>query len=374
MRSLESITPGVMVLIALTARTHAGGIPPVNDACSNATVIPGGVVTFNPALAITTGAINELCSALETCEVGAVGVSNSVWYSYTPTLAGTIVIDTFGSDFNTVLSVFTGCGSGFPPFCSVTTQLACNDDFFFGNTSQVILDVEAGESYIIKVADYNGADGGGILDFNLRWIPPNDVCGDATLITTRSFNPPVFSTIHADTEVCEALESCEVNGVGVSDTVWYEFVACADGAITIDTNGSTYDTVLSIFTKCGVFVGVDIPCNFGQPPPVQLGCDDDGGVGVASLITDFPVDGGESYFIKVADYNPSPGGGMLDFNLAFTPDCTGDLDCDNMVGGSDLGQLLLAWDLAGGPADLNGDNIVNGADLGILLLAWGPCA
>lgn len=57
-----------------------------------------------------------------------------------------------------------------------------------------------------------------------------------------------------------------------------------------------------------------------------------------------------------------PGGGT----------CTGDLDGDGTVGGSDLGLLLGAWDLAG-PGDLDGDGIVTGADLGLLLGQWGPC-
>lgn len=52
--------------------------------------------------------------------------------------------------------------------------------------------------------------------------------------------------------------------------------------------------------------------------------------------------------------------------------CTGDLDGDGSVGGSDLGLLLGAWDLAG-PGDLDGDGIVSGADLGLLLGQWGPC-
>jgi hypothetical protein len=67
--------------------------------------------------------------------------------------------------------------------------------------------------------------------------------------------------------------------------------------------------------------------------------------------------------------------------LADEPPPIGDLDGDDLVGGSDLGILLLAWGackppgpLPGGngtcPADLTGDETVDGADLGILLLNW----
>lgn len=52
--------------------------------------------------------------------------------------------------------------------------------------------------------------------------------------------------------------------------------------------------------------------------------------------------------------------------------CTGDINNDHAVNGSDLAILLGAWGTSG-PADLNGSGQVNGADLAILLGAWGPC-
>ena len=56
--------------------------------------------------------------------------------------------------------------------------------------------------------------------------------------------------------------------------------------------------------------------------------------------------------------------------------CTGDLNYDNQVNGSDLGVVLGQWATSGGTtgADLNEDGTVNGADLGLILGGWGPCA
>lgn len=59
--------------------------------------------------------------------------------------------------------------------------------------------------------------------------------------------------------------------------------------------------------------------------------------------------------------------------VAPAPDCPADLDGDGIVGGSDLGQLLLRWNDADPAADLDGDGVVSGPDLGIMLLAWGAC-
>lgn len=54
------------------------------------------------------------------------------------------------------------------------------------------------------------------------------------------------------------------------------------------------------------------------------------------------------------------------------PDCaSGDLDCNGVVDGADLGVLLSAWGTNACAADLNFDGVVNGADLGVLLGNWG---
>jgi hypothetical protein len=57
------------------------------------------------------------------------------------------------------------------------------------------------------------------------------------------------------------------------------------------------------------------------------------------------------------------------------PTCPADLDGDNFVGGSDLGNLLGAWGVCGAvcPADFDGDGVVSGSDLGKMLGDWGAC-
>ena len=53
--------------------------------------------------------------------------------------------------------------------------------------------------------------------------------------------------------------------------------------------------------------------------------------------------------------------------------CPADLDGSGDVDGSDLAQLLAAWDTKDPDADLNEDGTVNGGDLALLLAAWGLC-
>lgn len=48
----------------------------------------------------------------------------------------------------------------------------------------------------------------------------------------------------------------------------------------------------------------------------------------------------------------------------------GDLDADGVIGGADLGLLLLAWGSDDIIADLTADGVVNAGDLGVVLGAW----
>ena len=304
---------------------------PPNDNCSQATVIPSASINYNPAPFSTVSASVEPCEAQANCEAGGAGESNSVWWSYTPAASGMIEVNTFGSTtYNTVLSIYNGCGTGSPPFCSVPSRLACNDDASFGTQSQIFLNVTAGSLYRIKVADLNSASGGGTLDFNFRWMPPHDQCTNAIPIPGVVFNPPLINTQNADDDVCENEETCEVNNVGVSNSVWYSYVPPCNGSISLNTNGSSYDTVLSIWDACGVFTGPDNPCDFGT----QIACDDDSGTGVASQLLNVPVSAGVFYLIKVSDYNNTLGGGNLDFNFVFSGAAlpTADIDAPSGMG------------------------------------------
>ena len=56
-------------------------------------------------------------------------------------------------------------------------------------------------------------------------------------------------------------------------------------------------------------------------------------------------------------------------------DCAGDIECDGLVDGVDLGIMLSRWGPAvkGDVADINLDGAVDGVDLGLLLATWGVC-
>jgi hypothetical protein len=95
-----------------------------------------------------------LCDNLTPCD--GVAEHNSVWYRFTAPEDGTLDLDTFGSEFNTVLAVYPECGAlTLNNGCVRHDALACNNDS--GSTQSQIenLAVEGGEDYLIKVTGYS---------------------------------------------------------------------------------------------------------------------------------------------------------------------------------------------------------------------------
>jgi hypothetical protein len=97
----------------------------------------------------------------------------SEWFIYTTPSAGTLHVDTIGSDFNTLVGVFTNAGGGAPAFttlveqgCGYTTNYATE-----GQPSINLPDVPAGTEFFITVDGYQGASGMVQLNIGLGAAP-----------------------------------------------------------------------------------------------------------------------------------------------------------------------------------------------------------
>ena len=81
----------------------------------------------------------------------------SVAYSWTAPTTGTYTFDTYGSAYDTILSLSdaTGCA-----------ELACDDDGAIEtvNESELITEVEAGVVYHLVVSGYGGESGAWVLN------------------------------------------------------------------------------------------------------------------------------------------------------------------------------------------------------------------
>jgi hypothetical protein len=145
--------------ITLAAMTLLGSIP------ANAARGPSND-QFRKAIGITllpfTNAQNTSAARFSGSEPdpSCQGTSHTVWYVLTPDADTTITANTFGSDYDTTLTVFTRSGNTF-------TEVACNDDFG-GLQSQVNFSVTAGTTYYFQIGGCCGSDGeSGNLVFNV---------------------------------------------------------------------------------------------------------------------------------------------------------------------------------------------------------------
>jgi hypothetical protein len=127
---------------------------PANDDFDNATVIPGlPFVDYVDTRGATTAADDPNCS----------GRGHTVWYSLTAPEDMLIEANTFGSNYDTTLSVYRGSRGDL-------TQIACNDDTD-SLQSFVSFDAVAGEPYFFMVGAY-GSGPGGDLTFAVNVAPP----------------------------------------------------------------------------------------------------------------------------------------------------------------------------------------------------------
>lgn len=99
----------------------------------------------------TNTASNEAQEVLSSCTTNS---SDSVWYQYTPDTETTVMLDTLDSNYDTVLSVWTG--SQHP-----LTELACNDDIDGERVqSQVKLTLSPDTTYYISISKLNDTEQG----------------------------------------------------------------------------------------------------------------------------------------------------------------------------------------------------------------------
>ena len=121
------------------------------------------------AIAITNAATTNLQSTLRASAWGdplpdcVDGFGHGVWYQFTAPASGRLNVDTFGSDFDTGLALYTGS-------CDTLTELACNDDSG-GVTSQISLPTLAGMTYFILAGGYSSDAGNLVLHLN-HLTPP----------------------------------------------------------------------------------------------------------------------------------------------------------------------------------------------------------
>ncbi|MEK6750941.1 MAG: M4 family metallopeptidase, partial [Chloroflexota bacterium] len=152
---------------------------PANDAFASPIVISTASYTNTQDISGATTAIDDPMFPC-TSHKG----TNSVWYQITPSSSGTLTVDTVGSNFDTVLGIWTGSSP------AGLTSVGCHDDIdnAGGNyQSRVVLSVTAGQTYRIEAAGYSG--GGNLTIHASLPVPSNTPTIIAPKGTTTDTTP-----------------------------------------------------------------------------------------------------------------------------------------------------------------------------------------
>ena len=138
--------------------------------------------------------------------------------------------------------------------------------------------------------------------FPVRQPPPNDAFAQRIALTGNTATA-TGSNIGASKETGESNHHPSNAG---GKSVWWTWTAPASGTATIKTDGSTFDTILAVYSGASVtgFTGIAV--------------DDDSGTGDASLVS-FNAIGGVAYQIAVDGFSGASGAIMLEVSLTATP-------------------------------------------------------
>lgn len=125
--------------------------------------------------------------------------------------------------------------------------------------------------------------------------PPFDNIQDAGIVTSGSFLSTT-TNVNGTAQAGETLPTC--GGTSQANSIWYRYTPGTTGTATFDLWGSSFDTVLSIWTGSAF-------------PLTQVGCNDDRGTaeggGSTSLLRNVAVTGGTTYWIRVSGWQNASG-------------------------------------------------------------------
>jgi hypothetical protein len=221
-----------------------------------------------------------------------VTANRSLWWEWTPPsgVVGTVVLDTAGSLFDTVLAVYAGDS------LATLRELASNDNVPAGSaTSRVKLPISGlpGLKLQIAVDGRNGA--GGEVSLGLRFLPDpvsggNDRFAERQLLI-GSETEAVASNSQATAEPGEPSHAAN----RAQHSLWWTWTAPASGPVRIETTGSTFDTVLAVYGGTNLAQLLVVAAN-----------DDQGAEALTSRV-EFHAQAETSYQIAVDGYQGATG-------------------------------------------------------------------
>lgn len=283
----------LVLVLSLALPTGVWAAAPANDDFANATLI--NQFPFSDA-------IDTSEATVASDDPNCAGQAATVWYTFTSATDATIIANTFGSNYDTTLSVYAGTQGAL-------AQIVCNDDYS-GLQSFVQFSASAGETYYIMAGQFGtgGLGGSLVLSINELIPPSNDDVDNAISISSLPF------TDTRDTSAATTAGDDPYCGYR-NASVWYQFTPATNGRVELDTSASNYFADISVFTGSRGAWGY-MNCSY-------------------STRTSFNAVAGQTYYIMVSTY---ASGGSLVLSVDLIPPPAND-DVDNAIA---IGSLPFA--------------------------------
>jgi hypothetical protein len=279
---------------SVTHTTHGGPItlhvktviPPANDAFGQAQVVP---TNFHTMVSNAKATMQNGEPATGACDQ----MRATLWYRLTPAHDTVLRADTFGSQPDTMLAVFTGSS------LANIKYRQCDDDTSFDHQavhkSSVTWHATAGTTYFIQLGGYDNETGN--IDFTIQPVTPpaNDARGAATTIASLPF-AVTQSDRNATQQQAESVAGCGTTG-DFLHSVWYRYTATSGAMLHVTVGGDDGTSALvAIFTGSSFTTDTEIGCAY-----------------VAS--TDYtPVSGTTYYFLLTGKFGRT---GPLQLDIVF---------------------------------------------------------
>ena len=226
-----------LLLIAILAifALPAAGLPPQNDERSTPTSISSlpyseSLDTFDA----TQGSDDPYLSCSSFSGVPAA----TVWYSYLAVASESIVVDTAGSSYQTIVAVLDQSGN----------VVACNGNgaaisasLVAGTTYEIVIGANGGSSY-----PYPGPGQGGNLELTVTALtgPDNDDFAQANPFAVVPYSDLVDLSA-ATTESSEPSASCAY--YGSLNTVWYAYTPAESGSYSVELRDHNFEAYVAAY-------------------------------------------------------------------------------------------------------------------------------
>ncbi|HYV23648.1 MAG TPA: NF038122 family metalloprotease [Pyrinomonadaceae bacterium] len=216
--------------------------PPPNDNFANAQTIVG---CSGSTTGVNFGATSEGGEpSHDPPDSTSLSPSHTVWYQWPAPSSGSITITTAGSDFDTILAVYTGSSVG------SLTRLVFNDDVQDGviRTSTVTFNATAGTTYSIAVDGWGGDMGGLKLNWNGCIVPTPTPTPSPTATPTPTPTPTPLPTPLPGTE---QIVISQVYAVGFAGGATFQ-----NNYVELFNRGASVVNINSWFVQFGSDTGV----------------------------------------------------------------------------------------------------------------------